>query len=91
MFFVSKTCFMSFSIQNHAESFRFVFEKVSFGSETSKLNPKSEIWAHVGPARALEESGGPARALEEREKFRKNILFFYVTHFSQKSSLLNYI
>ena len=30
------------------------------------------LWAHMGPARALEESVGPARALEEREKFRKN-------------------
>ena len=29
-------------------------------------------WAHMGPARALEEREGPARALEEREKFRKN-------------------
>ena len=35
------------------------------------------IWAHIGPARALEESVGPARALEEREKFRKTHTFFF--------------
>ena len=42
----------------------------------ANLNQKSEILAHMGPARALEESVGPARALEEREMLRKNAPLF---------------
>ena len=37
----------------------------------AKLDQKSEMWAHMGPARALEESVGPARALEEWEEFKQ--------------------
>ena len=47
----------------------------------AKLNPKSEIWAHMGPARALEESVGPARALEEQEKLKKNAPLLSTTFF----------
>ena len=56
-------------------------QKPSFGPEACDIEPKH---AHMGPARALEESMGPARALEEREKFRKNAPFFLKRIFTQK-------
>ena len=49
----------------------------------TKLNQQSEIWTHMGPARALEESVGPARALEEGEKFRKNVPLFFERTFTK--------
>ena len=56
-------------MQNHLE----FIQKLSFGSETSKIEPTV---GNMGPAGALEESAGPARALEKREQFRKNIPLF---------------
>ena len=44
------------------------------------------IWAHMGPARALEESVGLARALEEQDKFRKNAPLF-VKHIFTKNKV----
>ena len=42
-------------------------------------NTYGPVWAHMGPARAL----------EEQYKFRKNAFVFYVTHFSKKSSFVS--
>ena len=50
---VSKPCFLSFSTQNHAESFRNFVKNAVWDLKRAKLNQKSEIWAHMGPARAL--------------------------------------
>ena len=54
-----------------SESFRNFLENSVLNPKRAELNPKSEIWAHMGPARALEESVGPARALEKRKKIGK--------------------
>ena len=62
---VSKTCFLSFSTQNHAELIGNYIKNSVLDPKRAILNQKSEICAHMGPARAL----------EEREEFRKNALF----------------
>ena len=63
-------------MQNHAESSRNFVKNSALDPKQAKLKQQSEIWTHMGPARALEESVGPARALEEREKSGKAHSFF---------------
>ena len=58
-FLVSKLCFLSFSTQSHAESFGNFVKNSVWDSKQVKLNQKSEIWVHMGLARALEEQEGP--------------------------------
>ena len=72
-------------MQNHAESSRNCYQKLSFESETCRIEPKV---GNMGPARALEESVGPARALEEREKFRKNASHFFKRILCDKNMFL---
>ena len=68
-------------MQNHAESSRNFVKNTALNPKRATFDQTSEIWAHMGPARALEESVGPARALEEREKFRKNApLFLHILY-----------
>ena len=94
------TCFLDSSTQNHAESFGIFLKNSVLDPKCVKLNQKSDIWAHMGPARALEENVGPARALERREKFRKsaplflnaflwtNVFFGLRMHFYEQMSFL---
>ena len=52
-------------MQNHYEitlKTKFWIRAVRNWTQSRKYEP---IWAHMGPARALEESVGPARVLEE--------------------------
>ena len=60
MFLVLKLCFLSFSKQNHAESSRNFVKNFILKPKRAKLDEKSELWAHMGPARALEERKGPS-------------------------------
>ena len=83
-----KTVFFEFLL---AKSCRIIINFVKnsvLDPKQAKLNQQSEIWAHMGPARALEESVGPARALEERDNFRKNAPLFFQAHFYGKMLFL---
>ena len=84
---VSKTCFLSFSTQNHAESSRNFVKKLNLEPKTCRIGPKvrnmspyGPIWSRPGPLKRAWARPGPLKSGKSSGKTHP----FFKTYFYEK-------